>query len=67
LPLAVENRIAAAGFFLPRPAVGGALLSLLFAFLTAESHWPIRSQSGLALQTLFGLGFSALLGQTMSG
>lgn len=46
-------------------AVGGALLSLLFAFLT---QFALANQvaSGLAL-TLFGLGLSALLGQGYQG
>ncbi|OUS23084.1 ABC transporter permease [Rhodobacterales bacterium 59_46_T64] len=46
-------------------AVGGALLSLLFAFLT---QFALANQvaSGLAL-TLFGLGLSSLLGQDYVG
>ena len=45
--------------------VGGAVLSLLFAFLT---QFALANQvaSGLAL-TLFGLGLSALLGQSYVG
>ncbi|MDF1854708.1 ABC transporter permease [Pseudooceanicola sp.] len=46
-------------------ALGGAMLSLLFAFLT---QYALANQvaSGLAL-TLFGLGLSALLGQGYVG
>ncbi|WP_435139478.1 ABC transporter permease [Pseudopelagicola sp. nBUS_19] len=45
--------------------IGGALLSLLFAFLT---QFALANQvaSGLAL-TLFGLGLSALMGQSYVG
>ena len=46
-------------------AVGGALLSLLFGLLTQYLK-SNHVATGLAL-TLFGLGFSALLGQTYSG
>ncbi|MEP1765554.1 MAG: ABC transporter permease [Sulfitobacter sp.] len=46
-------------------AVGGAVLSLLFAFLT-QVMLANQVASGLAL-TLFGLGFSALLGQSYVG
>ncbi|MEL7165972.1 MAG: ABC transporter permease [Pseudomonadota bacterium] len=46
-------------------AVGGALLSLLFAFLT-QVALANQVASGLAL-TLFGLGLSALLGQSYVG
>ncbi|MEM6940329.1 MAG: ABC transporter permease [Pseudomonadota bacterium] len=46
-------------------ALGGALLSLLFAFLT-QIALANQIASGLAL-TLFGLGLSALLGQSYVG
>lgn len=46
-------------------AVGGAALSLLFAFLT-QIALANQVASGLAL-TLFGLGLSALLGQSYVG
>ena len=46
-------------------AIGGALLSLLFAFLT-QVALANQVASGLAL-TLFGLGLSALLGQSYVG
>lgn len=46
-------------------AIGGAALSLLFAFLT-QVMLANQVASGLAL-TLFGLGFSALLGQSYVG
>ncbi len=46
-------------------AVGGAVLSLLFAFLT-QVTLANQVASGLAL-TLFGLGLSALLGQGYVG
>ena len=46
-------------------AIGGAALSLIFAFLT---QYLLSNQvaTGLAL-TLFGLGFSALIGQNYNG
>ena len=46
-------------------AIGGAFLSLLFALLT-QVVLANQVASGLAL-TLFGLGFSALLGQSYVG
>lgn len=46
-------------------AVGGAVLSLLFAFLT-QVALANQVASGLAL-TLFGLGLSALMGQNYVG
>jgi len=46
-------------------AVGGAVLSLLFAFLT-QVALANQVASGLAL-TLFGLGLSALMGQSYVG
>jgi len=46
-------------------AIGGALLSLLFAFLT-QVALANQVASGLAL-TLFGLGLSALMGQSYVG
>lgn len=46
-------------------AIAGALLSLLFAFLT-QIMLANQVASGLAL-TLFGLGLSALLGQSYAG
>ena len=46
-------------------ALGGAALSLLFAFLT-QITLANQVASGLAL-TLFGLGLSALLGQSYVG
>ncbi len=46
-------------------ALGGAALSLLFAFLT-QAALANQVASGLAL-TLFGLGLSALLGQSYIG
>lgn len=46
-------------------AVGGAVLSLLFAFLT-QVALANQVASGLAL-TLFGLGISALMGQSYVG
>jgi simple sugar transport system permease protein len=61
--MAVQTGSPAIGFL--SAAIGGALLSLLFAFLT---QFALANQvaSGLAL-TLFGLGFSALLGQGYQG
>ena len=61
--LAVETGSPFVGFV--SAAVGGALLSLLFVILT---QYALANQvaSGLAL-TLFGLGFSALLGQDYVG
>ena len=61
--LAVETGSPLVGFV--SAAVGGALLSLLFVILT---QYALANQvaSGLAL-TLFGLGFSALLGQDYVG
>jgi len=60
---AVETGSPLLGF--AAAAVGGALLSLLFAFLT-QVTLANQVASGLAL-TLFGLGFSALLGQSYVG
>ncbi len=51
------------GFF--TAAIGGAVLSLLFAFLT-QVALANQVASGLAL-TLFGLGLSALMGQSYVG
>ncbi len=61
--LAVETGSPFVGFV--SAAIGGALLSLLFVILT---QYALANQvaSGLAL-TLFGLGFSALLGQDYVG
>ncbi len=61
--VAVESGSPTLGFLLA--AVGGAALSLIFAFLT---QYLLSNQvaTGLAL-TLFGLGFSALLGQGYVG
>ncbi|WP_375689264.1 ABC transporter permease [Pseudooceanicola sp. LIPI14-2-Ac024] len=61
--IAVNTGSPAAGFV--GAAVGGALLSLLFAGLT---QFALANQvaSGLAL-TLFGLGLSSLLGQSYVG
>ncbi len=61
--LAVETGSPLVGFI--SAAAGGALLSLLFVILT---QYALANQvaSGLAL-TLFGLGFSALLGQDYVG
>ena len=61
--LAVETGSPLVGFV--SAAVGGAILSLLFVILT---QYALANQvaSGLAL-TLFGLGFSALLGQDYVG
>ena len=61
--IAVETGSPMTGFV--AAAVGGAVLSLLFALLT---QFALANQvaSGLAL-TLFGLGLSALLGQRYVG
>ena len=61
--LAVETGSPLVGFV--SAAIGGAVLSLLFVILT---QYALANQvaSGLAL-TLFGLGFSALLGQDYVG
>jgi len=61
--IAVETGSPVVGFFCA--ALGGAVLSLLFALLT---QFALANQvaSGLAL-TLFGLGLSALLGQSYVG
>src|SRR6056297_615245 len=61
--VAVETGSAATGFVMA--AVGGAALSMIFAVLT---QYLLSNQvaTGLAL-TLFGLGFSALLGQGYVG
>lgn len=61
--IAVESGSPTMGFI--AAAVGGALLSLLFAFLT-QVTLANQVASGLAL-TLFGLGLSALLGQGYVG
>jgi simple sugar transport system permease protein len=61
--VAVESGSPLLGF--AAAAVGGAALSLLFAFLT-QVMLANQVASGLAL-TLFGLGFSALLGQSYVG
>lgn len=60
---AVETGSPLLGFV--AAAVGGAVLSLLFAFLT-QIMLANQVASGLSL-TLFGLGFSALLGQNYIG
>jgi len=60
---AVETGSPLLGF--AAAALGGAALSLLFAFLT-QVTLANQVASGLAL-TLFGLGFSALLGQSYVG
>lgn len=60
---AVESGSPLLGF--AAAAAGGAALSLLFAFLT-QVMLANQVASGLAL-TLFGLGFSALLGQSYVG
>ncbi|MDF1729262.1 MAG: ABC transporter permease [Sulfitobacter sp.] len=60
---AVETGSPLLGF--AAAAVGGALLSLLFVFLT-QVALANQVASGLAL-TLFGLGLSALLGQSYVG
>ena len=61
--VAVETGSPLLGFL--AAALGGAALSLLFAFLT-QVMLANQVASGLAL-TLFGLGFSALLGQSYVG
>lgn len=61
--IAVETGSPLIGF--AAAAVGGAVLSLLFAFLT-QITLANQVASGLAL-TLFGLGLSALLGQGYVG
>ncbi|ABG33517.1 ABC transporter permease [Roseobacter denitrificans] len=61
--IAVETNSPVVGFV--AAAIGGALLSLLFAFLT-QVTLANQVASGLAL-TLFGLGLSALLGQGYVG
>jgi len=61
--IAVETGSAAVGFV--AAAVGAMLLSLIFAFLT-QVLLSNQVATGLAL-TLFGLGFSALLGQNYVG
>jgi simple sugar transport system permease protein len=61
--VAVETGSPLLGFV--AAALGGALLSLLFAFLT-QITLANQVASGLAL-TLFGLGLSALLGQSYVG
>lgn len=60
---AVETGSPLLGF--AAAAAGGALLSLLFAFLT-QVALANQVASGLAL-TLFGLGLSALIGQSYVG
>ena len=61
--VAVETGSPMLGFV--AAAAGGALLSVLFAFLT-QITLANQVASGLAL-TLFGLGLSALLGQSYVG
>lgn len=61
--IAVETGSPLLGFI--AAAIGGAVLSLLFAFLT-QITLANQVASGLAL-TLFGLGLSALLGQGYVG
>ncbi|MEM1351793.1 MAG: ABC transporter permease [Pseudomonadota bacterium] len=61
--IAYETNSPVLGFAIA--ACGGALLSLLFAFLT-QITLANQVASGLAL-TLFGLGLSALLGQGYVG
>ena len=61
--VAVETGSPLTGFV--AAAVGGAALSLVFAFLT-QVTLANQVASGLAL-TLFGLGLSALLGQSYVG
>ncbi|RKF14195.1 ABC transporter permease [Roseovarius spongiae] len=61
--IAVETGSPVVGF--AAAAAGGALLSLLFALLT-QLALANQVASGLAL-TLFGLGLSALLGQSYVG
>jgi len=61
--MAVNSGSAALGFV--AAAAGGAILSLIFAFIT---QYLLANQvaTGLAL-TLFGLGLSALMGESYSG
>lgn len=61
--IAVETGSPLLGFI--AAAIGGALLSLLFVFLT-QVVLANQVASGLAL-TLFGLGLSALMGQSYVG
>jgi len=61
--IAVNTGSPTAGFI--AAAIGGAVLSLLFAFLT-QVALANQVASGLAL-TLFGLGLSALMGQSYVG
>ena len=61
--IAVETGSPLVGFI--SAAIAGAALSLLFAFLT-QIMLANQVASGLAL-TLFGLGFSALIGQGYAG
>lgn len=61
--IAVETGSPFVGFV--SAAIAGAALSLLFAFLT-QIMLANQVASGLAL-TLFGLGFSALIGQGYAG
>ncbi|KPU84480.1 ABC transporter permease [Marinosulfonomonas sp. PRT-SC04] len=61
--VAYETGSATLGFI--GAAAAGAALSLLFAFLT-QALLANQVASGLAL-TLFGLGFSALIGKNYSG
>ncbi|PCH70626.1 MAG: ABC transporter permease [Rhodobacteraceae bacterium] len=61
--IAVETGSPTLGFI--ASAIGGALLSLLFVFLT-QVVLANQVASGLAL-TLFGLGLSALMGQSYVG
>ena len=61
--ITVNTGSPAIGFVMA--AVGGAVLSLLFAFLT-QVALANQVASGLAL-TLFGLGLSALMGQSYVG
>lgn len=61
--IAVETGSPWLGFL--AAAIGGALLSLLFVFLT-QVALANQVASGLAL-TLFGLGLSALMGQSYVG
>ena len=61
--VAIETGSPALGFL--GAALGGALLSLIFAFLT-QGLLSNQVATGLAL-TLFGLGFSALIGQGYVG
>ncbi|MFV2051964.1 ABC transporter permease [Aliiroseovarius sp. YM-037] len=61
--IAVETQSPFVGFI--AAALGGALLSLLFGILT-QVLLANQVATGLAL-TLFGLGLSAMLGQSYSG